>query len=696
MQLLPEPCVTTVLASLDRDAVDFLETGHTALHLLETRAPQIPHAFLGSLRANLRRAPQGENDAHDRLRDRQHLINAHPALVAVRAVGTSLGREDLHSGGEIGLGEALLEQGFPRDLQQLLAVTAQPPRQALRNDETHRGGDGVGLDPHVDDAGEGLRRIVRVQRGQHQVAGLRRLDGDLGRLEVADLAHHDDVRVLAEEGAHGRGESQPDLVSDVDLVDAGEVDFRGILGGGDIRVLAVEDRETGIERHRLAAARRPGHEDHALRFRQVLEVELLLEGLVAERFDAELGLRGIENTQHELLAEERRAGAHAEVDGAVLRELHLDAPVLGHTPLGDVEARHDLEARGQLGGEDHRRLGDLLQHPVHAKAHAVELLKGLEVNVRCAAADRVQHDLVDEAHDRGVFDVVAPDLVVELLLTAGDLERLEIDVPRVGERAHLVVDLLNRLVDSLLQLVVLDDDGFYGETRLELDLVNGVLVRRVRHREKEPLAAAEDWQDAVLGEELVAHQPYAIEVERHRIKVEQGYAELVGGGHRDIPGIGDAARHELRDDAGLTLAGGAQGFQHRRLLDHAVLYQPLRQAAEPRTGSAAERQRYVVIHGLGVVDLGLKVIQFTPGGPGRNCQILADSERGSDLFGGVWVTLRARAEKKSPGTRPGLCDTEGILRSRSLARGRSVLGRDTTRGKGNTRKALRCRRRDAH
>src|SRR5207237_6078836 len=98
----------------------------------------------------------------------------------------------------------------------------------------------------------------------------------------------------------------------------------------------------------------------------------------------------------------------------------------------------------------------------------------------------------------------------------------------------------------------------------------------------------EDWQDAVLGEELVADQPYAIEVEVHRVEVEQGYAELVGGGHRDIPGIGDAARHELRDDAGLTLAGGAPRCAHPRLVDHAVLYRPLRQAADPRTGSAPE------------------------------------------------------------------------------------------------------------
>src|SRR5205807_3225443 len=290
---------------------------------------------------------------------------------------------------------------------------------------------------------------------------------------------------------------------------------------------------------------------------------------------------------------------------------------------------------------------------VHAKAHAVELLERLEVDIGCAAADRVQHDLVDEAHARGVFDVVAPDLVVELLLAAGDLERLEIDVPRVGERAHLVVDLLDSPVDRLLQLVVLDDDGFYGETRLELDLVNGVLVRRVRHREKQPLAAAEDWQDAVLGEELVAHQPYAIEVEVHRVEVEQGYAELVGGGQRDIPGTGDAAAHELRDDARLALACRGQRFEHRRLLDHAVLHQPLRQAAEPRAGSAAERQRYVVIHGLRVVELSLKRFSLPQGGRGaivKSLPILRQHAAWGRRARHSWT----RGQEESPGARPGL------------------------------------------
>ncbi len=154
-----------------------------------------------------------------------------------------------------------------------LQLRAELARQALRDDEAHRGGDRVGLHAHVDQARQGLRRIVGVQRGEHQVAGLRRLDGDLGGLEVADLADHDDVGVLAQEGAQRRGEGQAHLVVDVDLVDAGQVDFRRILGRGDVAILGVEDVEAGVERHGLAAAGRAGHQDHALRLAEVAQVQ---------------------------------------------------------------------------------------------------------------------------------------------------------------------------------------------------------------------------------------------------------------------------------------------------------------------------------------------------------------------------------------------------------------------------------------
>ena len=59
------------------------------------------------------------------------------------------------------------------------------------------------------------------------MAGERRLDGDLGGLEVADLADHDDVGVLPQERAQRRGEVQPDVLVHLHLVDAGQVELDG-------------------------------------------------------------------------------------------------------------------------------------------------------------------------------------------------------------------------------------------------------------------------------------------------------------------------------------------------------------------------------------------------------------------------------------------------------------------------------------
>jgi hypothetical protein len=107
----------------------------------------------------------------------------------------------------------------------------------------------------------------------------------------------------------------------------------------------------GVERDGLAAAGRAGHEDHPVRLAQVLEIDLLLVFLVTERVDAELRARRIEQAADDLLAVHRRAGVDAEVDRPVLRQPHLDAAVLRDPPLGDVEPRHDLEARGDLHRE---------------------------------------------------------------------------------------------------------------------------------------------------------------------------------------------------------------------------------------------------------------------------------------------------------------------------------------------------------
>ena len=78
------------------------------------------------------------------------------------------------------------------------------------------------LDAHVGRRVTRADGVVGVQRREHEVAGERRLHRDLRGLEVADLADHDDVRVLAQDRAQGAREGQLDPRVDLRLADAVE------------------------------------------------------------------------------------------------------------------------------------------------------------------------------------------------------------------------------------------------------------------------------------------------------------------------------------------------------------------------------------------------------------------------------------------------------------------------------------------
>src|SRR6185369_6003223 len=54
------------VASLDRDAVNFLETCQTILDLFQAGTAKIPYAFFCSLISNFHRAAQGEDDSRNR------------------------------------------------------------------------------------------------------------------------------------------------------------------------------------------------------------------------------------------------------------------------------------------------------------------------------------------------------------------------------------------------------------------------------------------------------------------------------------------------------------------------------------------------------------------------------------------------------------------------------------------------------
>src|SRR5918996_6089645 len=196
---------------------------------------------------------------------------------------------------------------------------------------------------HVDDTVDRLRRVLRVQRGEDQVAGFgrgqRRGDG----FQVPHLTDEDDVGVLAQDVLQRAGE-RVRVLAHLALVDHGALvvmqELDGILDRHDVDVvLAVHDVHQRRQGRRLPGACRPGHQHEASR--QPGEVahlpreRQLLQGLDLERDEPERGAQGVSLEVH----------VHPE-------------PALARQRVGRVELQLLLQPLPLALGEDR------IQHPL--------------------------------------------------------------------------------------------------------------------------------------------------------------------------------------------------------------------------------------------------------------------------------------------------------------------------------------------
>ena len=454
----------------------------------------------------------------------------------------------------------------------LALAGVQAARQALRDHQGHRRGDVVRRHAHVHQPRDGLRGVVGVQGRQHHVAGLRGLDRDLGGFQVADFADHDHVRVLTQEAAQRGRERHPALDVHLHLVDAGHPDFHRILDRGDVALIVVEQVQAGVQRHRLARTGRAGHQHHAVGPGQRVLVQLALVVFVSELVDAHFRRAGIQDAQHHLLAEQRRQGAHAEVDLFGLGQVQLHAAVLRHALLGDVQLRHHLEAGGDARLQGGRHLGHLLEHAVDAQAHPVFGLVGFEVDVRRPTADRVHQYLVDELHHRGVVDLGIDAGVARQLLFVADLQVLQSFL--VAHRLGQPVAGFQPLLDRALQLVGIDQDRFHHQVGLEIDLVDRRGVGRVGDAQEQPVAALEQRQHVVLAQQRLADQLDRRLRRVHGRHVQQRHPELDGIGRGQLQRADQPVLGQVLGD-GLALGGGGRHRAARGMLvQRAIQHQP--------------------------------------------------------------------------------------------------------------------------
>src|SRR6266498_17960 len=394
----------------------------------------------------------------------------------------------------------------------LFAVGTDSAHEALGASEDDRGRDEERSDAHVVESGHGAGGVVAVHGAEDLVAGERSLDGDLGGLRIANLANHDDVRVLAQNGAQGVAEGEADLLFHGHLVDPGELEFDGIFDGDDVVFGVVQLVESGIERGGFAGAGGPGDEQQAVRSVDRGAEPAIGIGVQPDLLDARGEVAFVEHAQDDLLAVHGGQEGNAEVEIASA-DFDPHATVLGQSPFGDVQAAHDLQARGEGDLQILRRRHLVHQRAIDAVAQADHFLEGLDVNVAGAFLDGLDEDEVGQLDDRRLFGGGGQLVEVDLL---GDfLDRLQ----SVGFGGDL--GLLGGIVDDLLhaarfagvEVVQLVEDGFLGSDHGRdvhfadaPDVVDGQHVERVGHGQEKFVFQAGDGNDFVIVADFAREQ----------------------------------------------------------------------------------------------------------------------------------------------------------------------------------------------
>ena len=178
--------------------------------------------------------------------------------------------------------------------------------QALADDAFQRAGE-LGDDlrllvggEDIDDAVDGLRRVRRVQGGEHEVAGFRSGESDADGVEIAEFGNHDDVRILAQRLAQGAGEAAG-VGADLPLLDqAGAVfvnELDGVLQRDDHAVAGFRDAaDHGGERGGFTRAGDAGDEhESAAQIAELIDNRVMPEGfqirdVLGDEAEGRLGL----------------------------------------------------------------------------------------------------------------------------------------------------------------------------------------------------------------------------------------------------------------------------------------------------------------------------------------------------------------------------------------------------------------------
>ena len=236
-----------------------------------------------------------------------------------------------------------------------------------------------------------------MQGGEQQVPGQGGLDGDRGRLPVADLAHHDDLRVLPQQAAQPAGEVELGPGPGLRLRDPRQRPLDRVLDRDDVPAAVVghDLPQAGVDGRRLAAAARPGQEHRpGPRAQQPVEAGAHVGG-EAELVQVEQTGRRVEHADDSALAVDRREGADAAV-GAAGR---AGAPLLRDVGAVRQQLGHHLQPGDDVRRHLARQRRERPQHAVDPYPHGEGVGGRLEVDVAGPESVGLREQQIDGADD---------------------------------------------------------------------------------------------------------------------------------------------------------------------------------------------------------------------------------------------------------------------------------------------------------
>src|SRR5437660_401762 len=98
-----------------------------------------------------------------------------------------------------------------------------------------------------------------MKRAEDQVSGESRANRDVGRFQIANLADHDDIRILPHDVAQPRSKCKPDLGIHMDLVNPVHLILDRIFYRDDLPNGTIDALERTVEGRAFSAPGRTGN-----------------------------------------------------------------------------------------------------------------------------------------------------------------------------------------------------------------------------------------------------------------------------------------------------------------------------------------------------------------------------------------------------------------------------------------------------